>query len=270
MSVNVVGAGYDCTRYWEILAAGAMLFTQELDIVIPNGFTDGVDCVLFRSLDDFDEKIIYYLNHEELSKSIASRGYQRLLTYHITLARTEYILRKVALSIDRIGYCHKFLHLEIGSIQYLCYGIGIDVGCGSSKTASNCIGIDLTPGGVVGSVGCEKGKISSADIVASGDALQMFKDESLDFIVARHNLEHYLYPANTLMEWKRVLRKGGRIGVVIPDHDKVDTYQLDPTHYSHFTEASLAELVNQIGGLRVEAIGECIPNWSIMGVFEKV
>jgi SAM-dependent methyltransferase len=268
-SINVVGAGYDCARYWEILAVGAMLFTQELDIVIPNGFTDGVDCVVFRSLEDFDEKLIYYVNHEDVSKNIANKGHQRLLAYHTTRARAEYFLNKVALSIDREGYCHTFLHPEIRAIENLCSGRGIDVGCGSSKTAPNCIGIDLTPGGILGSVGCEQGQVSSANIVSSGDALQMFEDESLDFVIARHNLEHYHNPLKTLLEWKRVLRKGGRMGVIVPDHDKVDTYKLDPTHFCHFTEASLADLVKCTGGLRIERIAECVPNWSILGVFQK-
>jgi SAM-dependent methyltransferase len=269
ISINVAGAGYDCARHWEILAAGALLFTQELDIVIPNGFTDGVDCVVFRSLDEFEERLNYYLKHEDLSRSIASRGYRRLLSYHTSSARAEYFLKQVARCIDRIGYCHRFLHPEMHAVESLCTGRGIDVGCRSSKTTPDCIGVDLTLGGTPGSIGCEAGRVSSANVVTSGDHLQMFEDESLDFVVARHNLEHYHDPSRTLREWKRVLKKGGRIGVIVPDHDRVDTYALDPAHYSHFTKASLAEVVRGVGGLRIERIGECIPGWSILGVFEK-
>ncbi len=269
ISINVAGAGYDCARYWEILAAGAMLFTQELDIVIPNGFTDGVDCVVFHSLEDFDEKVTYYLKHQELSKKIAAKGYQRLLSHHTTRARAQYFLSKVATSIERPGYCHRFLHPEIRALESICQGRGIDVGCGSSKTTPDCLGVDITPGGAVGSVGSEMGRISTADLVASGDCLPMFGDESLDFVVARHNLEHYHDPKGALSEWRRVLKKGGRIGVIVPDHDQVDTYQLDPTHFCHFNRHSLAELVTQVGGLKIERIEECVPNWSLLGVFQK-
>lgn len=47
MSVSVAGAGCDTARFWEILAAGAMLLTQDLDLVIPHGFSDGSDGVTF-------------------------------------------------------------------------------------------------------------------------------------------------------------------------------------------------------------------------------
>lgn len=269
VSINVAGAGYDCARYWEILASGALLFTQELDIVIPNGFADGHDCVIFRSLDEFDAKIDYYINHQKHAADIAIKGHRRLLSFHTTRARAQYFLSKVMMCIDREGYCYRFLHPEIRSIETICSGSGIDVGCGSTKTTPECIGVDITPGGLVGSVGSEDGQVSCGNIAASGDSLHMFGDESLDFVVARHNLEHYHDPAKTLQEWKRVLKKGGRLGLVVLDHEQVDTYQLNPTHFCHFTEGSLAELVNRVGGLKIEKIEKCVPNWSILGIFYK-
>lgn len=92
ISVNVAGAGYDCARFWEILAARAMLFTYELDIQIPHGFTDGVDCVTFSSLREFEEKLAHYLNRLDLVREIAERGYQHMLRFHTTKARAEYFL----------------------------------------------------------------------------------------------------------------------------------------------------------------------------------
>lgn len=269
ISVSVAGAGYDTARFWEILAARAMLFTQALDIVIPHGFTDGVDCVTFGSLDEFDEKLIFYMNRPQLVKTIAGRGYERLLAHHTTRARAAQFLEAVTAHVDRPGYCAQFLHPEIKAVEEVCLGRGLDIGCGSSKTTPDCIGVDLTPGGANGSVGCESGRISVADIVASGDDLSMFEDGTLDFIVARHNLEHYRDPDRTVREWKRVLRRGGRIGVVVPDHDKVDTYALDPTHYCHFTRDSLGALFNGIGGFETRKLDVCVPNWSLVGIFEK-
>lgn len=269
ISVSVAGAGYDTARFWEILAAGAMLITQDLDMVIPHGFTDGLDCVTFRSLDEFDEKLMFYLNRPELVKQIAERGHARVRAHHTTTARAQQLLDEVAKHIDREGYCAQFLHPEIRAIEDVCVGRGLDVGCGSSKTAPNCIGVDLTPAGTSGSVGCESGRISVADVAASGDDLHMFPDASLDFVVARHNLEHYRDPAKTLREWKRVVRPGGRIGVVVPDHDKVDTYALDPTHYCHFTRDSLTKLAQEVGDLQVRKLDVCVPNWSLVGIFEK-
>lgn len=269
ISVSVAGAGYDTARFWEILAAGAMLFTQDLDIVIPHGFTDGHDCVTFRSLDEFDEKLTYYLNRADLVAQIAARGQARVLAHHTSKARAQQFLDGALALVATEGYCAQFLHPEIRAVEEVCVGRGLDVGCGSSKTTPDCIGVDITPANVIGSVGCEAGRVCLAEVTASGDALSMFEDGSLDFVVARHNLEHYHDPARTLREWKRVLRPGGRIGVVVPDHDKVDTYALDPTHYCHFTRDSLLQLVQSVGELQVRKLDVCVPNWSLVGIFEK-
>src|SRR5664280_416224 len=75
-----------------------------------------------------------------------------------------------------------------------CKGLGIDVGCGSRKTHPQAIGVDLTPYGEVGKYGCERRQISEANICASGDNLYMLADSVLDYVVARHNLEHYTDP----------------------------------------------------------------------------
>jgi SAM-dependent methyltransferase len=269
ISVSVAGAGYDTARFWEILAARAMLMTQDLDIVIPHGFTDGLDCVTFRSLDEFEEKLMYYMNRPELVTQIAERGHQRLVAHHTSTARARQFLEVVAAHIERPGYCAQFLHPEIRAIEDVCVGRGLDVGCGSSKTTPECIGVDITPPFTSGSVDCEAGRMSVANVVTSGDDLTMFADDSLDFVVARHNLAHYHDPVRTLREWKRVLRPGGRIGVVVPDHDKVDTYALDPTHTCHFTRDSLAQLAQQVGELQVRKLDVCVPNWSLVGIFEK-
>jgi 2-polyprenyl-3-methyl-5-hydroxy-6-metoxy-1,4-benzoquinol methylase len=94
IGINVAGAGWDCGRYWEILAAGAMLFTQELDIVIPNPFTDGKDCATFKSFDEFEEKLEYYLARPELCTEIAERGQAHYLEFHTSKARAKYLLEQ--------------------------------------------------------------------------------------------------------------------------------------------------------------------------------
>jgi hypothetical protein len=269
ISVNVPGMGYDCARYWEILAAGAMLFTYEPDILIPDGFTDGVDCATFASLDEFDSKLKFYTAEPQRALKVAASGYQRLLKHHTTARRAAYFLEKATAAGQRSDYCASFLHPEIRAIESVCVGRGIDVGCGSNKTTPGCIGVDLTAKGSTGIHGSETGRVSVADVAASGDDLKDFSDGSLDFVVARHNLEHYHDPSRTLAEWKRVVRIGGRIGVVVPDHAVVDTYALDPTHYCHFTMESFSELVGAVGGLKIDEIGVCVPKWSFKAVLTR-
>jgi hypothetical protein len=107
IGVNVAGAGYDCARFWEILAAGAMLMTQELDITIPHSFTDGLNCVVFRSLDEFDAKLEGLLSAPDAVNQIAEAGYQHLLQYHTTTARAAYFLDKLH-ALEQGKFCQSF------------------------------------------------------------------------------------------------------------------------------------------------------------------
>lgn len=151
-----------------------------------------------------------------------------------------------------------------------CIGLGIDVGCGSKKTHPHALGVDLTPKGQTGKYGSEKRQISDADICTSGDNLYMFADSVLDYVVARHNLEHYTDPVKTLKEWKRVLKKGGILGVVIPDDEALDTIKLDPTHKHAFTKESFKNMLETISGFKIVKLSTCIPDWSFVCIAKKI
>ncbi len=107
IGINVAGAGYDCARYWEILASGALLMTQEIDITIPNPFTDGINCVTFKSLDEFDEKLGHLLSRPSSISEKAESGYNHLIKFHTTAKRAEYFLQTVHEHISD-GYCYGF------------------------------------------------------------------------------------------------------------------------------------------------------------------
>jgi SAM-dependent methyltransferase len=151
-----------------------------------------------------------------------------------------------------------------------CEGKGIDVGCGSKKTVPSAIGVDLTPVGERGSAGSQLLEISKADITASGDDLPMFKEGELDYVVASHNLEHYQDPVKAIQEWYRVLKPGGRLILVMPDDDFVNTIALDPTHYHVYTKESLVRLLHVIGGFSVVRNDQLIPRWSFILVAKKL
>lgn len=159
------------------------------------------------------------------------------------------------------------LKTERDILKKICVGKGADIGCGSRKISSNCIGVDLFGKGEVGKYGCEKQKKSSAEIKANGDDLP-FKDGELDFIVAKHNLEHYKNPEKTLKEWKRVLKKRGKIGVIVPDDKYVDSIRLDPTHYVKFILESLERLFEKVG-FKISEKGVAVKHWSVYIIGEK-
>lgn len=157
---------------------------------------------------------------------------------------------------------------EKAILAAVCNGKGADIGCGSSKVSLNCIGIDLTGKKEKGKFGCEKNKRSEADFKASGDKLFMFKNNELDFIVAKHNLEHYENPGKTLKEWKRVLKKGGKVGVIVPDNQYLKTMKLDKSHKSEFDLETLESLFRK-AGFKVRDKGMAFPRWSIYVIGEK-
>jgi len=151
-----------------------------------------------------------------------------------------------------------------------CRGLGLDIGCGSRKTHPSAIGIDIVAGGQIGKFGSETRRISQADICTSGDNLYMFADGVMDYVVSRHCLEHFKNPAKALKEWRRVLKKGGILGVVLPDEGALRTLKLDPTHKHTFTQESFKKLLKEVGGFEIEKIGVCLPNWSFYCIARKI
>ncbi|VAX21317.1 hypothetical protein MNBD_NITROSPINAE03-1450 [hydrothermal vent metagenome] len=163
----------------------------------------------------------------------------------------------------------KSMSLEADFMRLLCYGSGIDVGCGGAKTCKEAVGVDITPGGDKGVHGSQIAVESLANITASGDHLPMIETGSLDFVISRHNLEHYKDYIKAVKEWTRVLKPGGLLGVVTPDHEWVDTIRLDPTHYHVFTKESLRRLFNLLPGLGLLHAGVSAPLWSVMAIAQR-
>lgn len=161
------------------------------------------------------------------------------------------------------------IHREHLALYPYCEGRGIDVGCGGNKIHPDAIGVDIIPKGKKGFFGSQQKIISQADIQSSGDNLNMFKDGELDYVVASHNLEHYKDLVKTLIEWKRVLKPGGVLGVILPDDTKINTIKLDPTHKHVFIPESFKNLVEIVGGFEIIRLEECIKDWSFLCVAKK-
>jgi predicted SAM-dependent methyltransferase len=63
------------------------------------------------------------------------------------------------------------------------------------------------------------GEYMKVDIVASGDDLP-FKDETVDFVVSSHVLEHFYDPVKAIQEWLRVVKPGGYVFMIVPHKDR--------------------------------------------------
>jgi glycosyltransferase involved in cell wall biosynthesis len=63
------------------------------------------------------------------------------------------------------------------------------------------------------------GEVLNVDIVAPGDKLP-FEDESLDFVLSAHSLEHFYDPIKAINEWLRVVKEGGFIFTIFPHKER--------------------------------------------------
>jgi SAM-dependent methyltransferase len=63
----------------------------------------------------------------------------------------------------------------------------------------------------------ECGRVAPVDVVAPGDDLP-FADDSVDFVLASHVIEHFPDPIAALLEWRRVARRC--VVLVVPHRDR--------------------------------------------------
>lgn len=143
-------------------------------------------------------------------------------------------------------------------------GKGIDVGCGASKITPETIGVDITAPGEI----THQGAVCAADIKSSGDNMPMFADGELDYVIARHNLEHYSNPIKTLREWNRVLKVGGKVGISVPDDSRLSSLRLDTTHKHSFDRSMLKDML-ELTGFKVTSLGGTENQWNCFAIGEK-
>jgi SAM-dependent methyltransferase len=80
------------------------------------------------------------------------------------------------------------------------------------------------------------GEAMPVDIVAPGDDLPL-EDNSVDFVISSHVMEHFAEPIKALKEWRRVVRPGGYIFVIAPHKNRTFDRDRDCT--------TLAELIER-------------------------
>ena len=111
------------------------------------------------------------------------------------------------------------------------------------------------------------GEMAPVDVVADGAKLP-FPNESLDFVLSSHVLEHFYDPIGVLNEWLRVVRPGGYVFAVVPHKERTfdaprprttlaelverhanpsDAPSDDHRHYSVWVTEDLLELCRHMG-----------------------
>jgi ubiquinone/menaquinone biosynthesis C-methylase UbiE len=137
-------------------------------------------------------------------------------------------LRKISMKyINFFPFYKGFIYLKLRPIvKYLKNKVVLEIGCGEgdlsefvSRYAKKVYAMDLNP--LVLEVVKKRENIE----YVVGDATKMeFPDNSFDFIIASEVLEHIEEDRKVLKEMKRVLKKGGKIFITVPNSEFLKEY----------------------------------------------
>jgi len=90
----------------------------------------------------------------------------------------------------------------------------LNIGAGGRTIHDTLISVDINRGTIENNN--KHNGFTKNSVLSSANNL-LFKNDSIDCIIALHIFEHVQEPVHTLKEWLRVLKPGGKLGVVIPD-----------------------------------------------------
>ena len=79
-------------RIWDVLGCGGFLLTN-YQAEIPDYFEIGKDLETYGSMDELEEKVRYYLSHEDERIEIAIRGYEKTAAHHTCEQRIAQMIR---------------------------------------------------------------------------------------------------------------------------------------------------------------------------------
>lgn len=78
-----------------------------------------------------------------------------------------------------------------------------------------------------------KDKPTGMNYITDATDLGGLTDGAYEFLLAAHCLEHLANPLKALHEWKRVLKPGSRLAVVVPNVRKTFDHRRQPTRIDH-------------------------------------
>lgn len=121
-------------------------------------------------------------------------------------------------------------------LRKICIGKGLDMGCADRPIIKDVTTVD-------------QDIRVHPNIVADMSNIPL-DDNSQDFIVSSHSLEHTDNTIDTLREWHRLLKVGGKLGIMVPHGEYADTEDLGDSSGTHrvlFTEKTLEIFLKHIG-----------------------
>jgi SAM-dependent methyltransferase len=79
-------------------------------------------------------------------------------------------------------------------------------------------------------------KSSGYNFLKEATDLHGIMDQTYDFVLSSHNLEHIANPVKALREWMRVIKPGGAIIAILPNYRRTFDHRRQPTRVDHMLE----------------------------------
>lgn len=76
-------------------------------------------------------------------------------------------------------------------------------------------------------------KLTEANIIDNAETLSTIPDNTYDFVVSAHVLEHMRSPLLALNNWWRILKPLGLLYLIVPDHQKIFDKDRERTTLNH-------------------------------------
>lgn len=152
------------------------------------------------------------------------------------LLKTERLVFRIVaplLSGRKARYARSFV------IQKYCKGHGAEIGAGVQPVlmpiGSRTSYIDAVPAAFWRNIPqWANQNILDAEIIDEGATLATVADETFDYLIAAHVLEHIDDPILALKNWVRVVKRGGHIVLAVPDMRHSDEQHRALTTIEHF------------------------------------
>ena len=109
---------------------------------------------------------------------------------------------------------------------------GLNIGCGNRRVSRHLLPVDIMRESKLGPTNGEHHAFLDDALLANPDDLP-FKEESIDYIIALHMLEHVANPMEILRYWSTLLKPGGGIGLVLPNYEYTWSAHGDSSQFGH-------------------------------------
>jgi SAM-dependent methyltransferase len=128
----------------------------------------------------------------------------------------------------------------------------LDVGCGSGDSLSFYLERGASTFGVeINAQACEEGRKKGHKMFCGELSEAGYEDEFFDIVLFHQSLEHVFSPRVTLLEVRRILKRGGKVWISVPNHSGIQArlfgrwfYAIEsPRHLFGFTPTTVGLLL---------------------------